>query len=107
MNFLIFYVTCPSEQAAKDIAAHLLEKKLIACANIFPIQSSYRWEGSIQHDDEWVCMLKSTLALEAIVEKEINSIHPYQVPCIMRYEGRANADYTKWIHDQCTNGAIS
>jgi len=104
---LIFYITHPTEQAANAIVAHLLEKKLIACANIFPIQSHYHWEGTQQNEQEWVSILKTTLILESVVEAEIKSVHPYKVPCIVRYEARANADYAQWINDQCTNGAAS
>ncbi len=107
MNILVFYVTCPTEQAANTIVAYLLEQKLIACANIFPIQSHYHWEGALQNDREWVIVLKTTLELEFKVEAEIRSVHPYQLPCIMRYEAKANADYVQWIHDQCTKGDAS
>ena len=107
MNILVFYVTHPTEQAAKDLAAHLLEKRLIACANIFPIQSTYCWDGSTQNENEWVSMLKTTLRLEPAVEAEISAVHPDELPCIMRNEARANADYVRWISDQCTNGVAS
>ncbi|MEW5805687.1 MAG: divalent cation tolerance protein CutA [Patescibacteria group bacterium] len=38
MNKLIFlYITNDSVDGAKKIARHLLEKRMIGCANIFPI----------------------------------------------------------------------
>ncbi|PIN69730.1 hypothetical protein COV93_04350 [Candidatus Woesearchaeota archaeon CG11_big_fil_rev_8_21_14_0_20_43_8] len=35
----IFYVTCSNEEEARKITDILLDGKLIACANVFPIKS--------------------------------------------------------------------
>jgi periplasmic divalent cation tolerance protein len=44
-----FYITNPSKEEAKRIAKHLLDKRIIACANIFPIESMYWWDGKDQN----------------------------------------------------------
>ncbi|GAB4492328.1 MAG: divalent-cation tolerance protein CutA [Saprospiraceae bacterium] len=97
MAFLLFYVTHPDEATARRIAEHLVQKRLVACANIYPIASAYWWQGSVQHEGEWVSILKTRLELEQKLETEIQKIHPYEVPCILRYEVRANEAYEKWI----------
>jgi periplasmic divalent cation tolerance protein len=97
--FLIFYITHPDEATAKRIADELLERRLAACANIFHIQSAYWWEGAVQHDGEWVSLLKTRTDLESALEVAVRELHPYQTPCIMRYEVRANAAYEQWIID--------
>jgi len=38
--FILVYITHETENAAKKISDYLLNKKLIACANIFPITSA-------------------------------------------------------------------
>ena len=43
--------------------------------------------------------LKTSLALERALEAEIERLHPYEVPCIMRFETRANAAYEQWIEE--------
>jgi periplasmic divalent cation tolerance protein len=96
-NFLIFYVTHPDEATARRIADALLQDRLIACANVFPMSSAYWWEGSIVREGEWVSVLKTSLLLEAEVEAAIARIHPYQTPCLMRFEARANQAYCDWI----------
>jgi periplasmic divalent cation tolerance protein len=97
MPFLVFYITHPDEATARHIAARLLDERLIACANIFPIQSMYRWEGVIQQENEWVSIVKTRLALEKDLETALIRLHPYQTPCVLRYEVRANEDYEHWI----------
>lgn len=102
MAFLIFYITHPDEATAKRISESLVQKRLAACANVFPIQSTYWWEGAVQQEGEWVSILKTSVALEAALEKAILDIHPYETPCITRFEARANAAYERWIETCCT-----
>lgn len=97
MSFSVIYVTNENEANAQLLADSLLQKKLIACANIFPIKSAYWWQGNIEHEDEYVAILKTSDALWAKVCEEIEQIHPYDVPCIMRIQAEANAAYEAWI----------
>ncbi|MFN0175274.1 MAG: divalent-cation tolerance protein CutA [Saprospiraceae bacterium] len=97
MPFLIFYITYPDEATARSISENLVTQRLAACANVFPIQSTYWWEGTVQHEGEWVSILKTRFGLESALEKAIEALHPYEVPCIMRFEARANEAYEKWI----------
>src|SRR3989344_3036074 len=41
------YVTCKNKQEAVNISRLLLQKKVIACSNIFPINSLYNWKGKL------------------------------------------------------------
>lgn len=99
MAFLLFYITHPDEATARRVSEHLVNKRLAACANIFPISSIYWWEGAIQQEGEWVTIVKTRLDLENELETEILKIHPYEVPCILRFEVRANKAYEQWIVD--------
>lgn len=100
MSFAIIYITHSSEAEAQRVCGHLLQEKMIACANIFPITSAYWWQGSIQHDNEWVSIVKTTLENWEKVKSEVEKVHPYEVPCIMKFEVEANAAYEKWIRDE-------
>lgn len=97
MAFLVFYITHPDEATARRVSEHLVNNRLAACANIFPISSIYRWDGAVQQEGEWVTIVKTRLDLENELEKEILKIHPYEVPCILRFEVRANKAYEEWI----------
>lgn len=48
MSFIIFYVAHSSEEEARRISDSIVAARLAACANIFPIQSAYWWEGKIE-----------------------------------------------------------
>ncbi len=99
MAILLFYVTHPDEATARRIAGQMVEQRLAACANVFPIQSAYWWDGAVQTEGEWVSILKTSPCCEAALEKALRAVHPYQTPCFLRFEARANEDYERWIMD--------
>lgn len=104
MAFLVFYLTHPDEATARRVAAHLVQERLAACSNVFPITSAFWWQDAVQHEGEWVSIVKTRLDLEEKLEAEIRKMHPYEVPCIMRWEARANADYEAWIVAETKGG---
>ena len=106
-SFLVFYVTHPDEATAQRIADILLQARLVACANIFPITSAYWWEGVIAKEGEWVSILKTPLSLEVAVEAAILKVHPYEVPCVLRFEVKANEAYAVWIEESTGSGVKS
>ncbi len=97
MSFILIYVTHENEEQAKKITTHLLQKKLIACANFFPINSVYWWKGKIEHSPEIVTILKTKKENWDKVKSEIEQIHPYETPCIMKITVEANKEYEQWI----------
>ncbi len=102
MAFLVFYVTHPDEGTARRIAQQMVEQRLAACANVFPITSVYRWQGAVQNEGEWVSVLKTSLEREGDLERALCAVHPYEVPCLLRYEVRANEAYERWIRESTT-----
>jgi len=96
-GFILIYTTYPDKVTAKKVVKHLLEKRLIACANIFPITSMYWWEGNIQDDKEYVAICKTTEENFENVKKEVESIHSYDVPCIVKIPAEANEKYFNWL----------
>ncbi len=97
--FLAIYITHPTEKVAQDISNHLIEKKLVACANIFPIKSAYWWQGKTEQGDEFVSLVKTRPDLWKSVCAEVEQLHPYDTPCMMKWEVEANAKYEQWIFD--------
>ncbi|MFA5796941.1 MAG: divalent-cation tolerance protein CutA [Candidatus Woesearchaeota archaeon] len=97
MAFIILYITHKNIREAKKIVNHLLEKKLIACANFFPIESSYWWNGKIENNKEIVSLIKTKKENWKKVESAVKKIHPYKTPCIMKLTVEANSDYELWI----------
>lgn len=99
MRIIDILVNCPTLETAEAISATLIDQRLVACSNLYaPIQSTYRWQGKLEHAQEHPLMLKTRSALGDAVEAAIRALHPYEVPSILRTEVTANADYIAWVH---------
>jgi len=94
---VLAYITCKDKKEAVKISMHLLKKRLIACSNMFPINSLYWWKDKIVNDKEFVIIAKTTEKNFKILEKEVKKIHSYEIPAILRIKADANKDYLKWV----------
>lgn len=97
-KIIVIKVTFASKEEAKKVALTLLEKKLAACAQIAKIESFYRFDGEICHDDEFLLTIKSEKSLYRAIEAEILTNHSYKVPQIVSFEVDEALDgYKKWL----------
>ena len=94
---IFVYVTFSNSKEAKKITTHLLKKRLIACANMFPIQSIYWWKGKIANDREVAAILKTSKKNLKKVESETKKLHSYDTPCIISWSVYPNFEYKKWL----------
>jgi len=101
-EYIEVHTTLETQEDARKIARRLVEKRLVACAQVLgPISSTYWWKGEIQEEQEWLCTMKSKRALYPRIENEIRAIHPYEEPEILAtpvVEG--SKSYLDWVDDQ-------
>ena len=96
---IIVYITCKNNQEAKKISTHLLKKRLIACTNIFPIDSLYWWKNKIQEKKEIAIIAKTQKNFFFRIKQEVKKIHSYDVPCIDSWSvDGVDEDYLKWLN---------
>ncbi|WP_101297428.1 divalent-cation tolerance protein CutA [Halegenticoccus soli] len=79
------YVTAPPE-AADDLARTLVEERLAACVNSVDCSSVYRWEGEVSDDEEVILLAKTTDERYEELKSRVVELHPYDVPCVERFE---------------------
>ncbi|MBS3105007.1 divalent-cation tolerance protein CutA [Candidatus Woesearchaeota archaeon] len=92
----LVYITCKDEKEAERISTHLLEKRLIACANIFPIKSMYWWSNKIAKHNENAIIAKTNNRNFKKIVAEVKKMHSYEIPCILKLDAAANSDYGAW-----------
>lgn len=100
MEFIFIYITNPTSKEARKIANHLLRKNLIVCANIFPINSLYKWKGKIADENESVLIAKTLKENFNKIKNEVERIHPYSIPCIVKIPVTSNKKYFDWIKSE-------
>jgi periplasmic divalent cation tolerance protein len=98
---IVIYMAVKDLQEANRISRFLLEKRLVACTNSFPIDCMYLWEGQVQEGREYAILCKTVDGLYPRVEKEIKKLHSYEIPAIYSWKvDRANPDYLGWVEKE-------
>lgn len=89
----------PDEDAARQLAGHLVEARLAACVNILaPCRSVYRWEGRVEDGEEFPLLIKTTTRRYAALEQAILDHHPFDVPEIIALPvSRGLPAYLDWV----------
>ena len=99
MTYILVMITTSSREEAEKIAKTLLEKKLIACANIFgPASSRFWWQGKIDEAEEYVVFMKTEERLFEEVAKHVKRLHSYEIPEIIALPiVKGFKPYLEWI----------
>src|SRR5581483_1411099 len=72
------------------------------CVNLLgnPVESVYRWQGKVESAREWLLILKTTRARLSGLEREIRSLHSYEVPEFIALPiGSGSGGYLAWLAD--------
>lgn len=103
-NLRLLYVTTKNIEEARWIGHQLVERRLVACANILPkMESIYRWNGGIQRDEECVLILKTQESRVQEATKAIVELHSYEVPCVVSLPIDAGSGpYLDWLRNEST-----
>lgn len=102
-DFCVVITTADSKELAETLASTLVREKLAACAQIFPITSTYWWNGQVESTPEFQIHLKTTKAAAPRNIQRITEIHPYEVPEIISLPiTQANPTYLHWIQTSTT-----
>jgi periplasmic divalent cation tolerance protein len=90
--------TVGSRAAADELARAVVEARLAACAQVTgPVASVYRWQGAVEHAEEWACRFKTTLAAQPALEAALLARHPYELPEIVMLPLEGSAAYLAWV----------
>jgi periplasmic divalent cation tolerance protein len=103
-EYIQVFTTVEKREDADRIASTVVNSRLAACAQILgPIHSTYWWMGKVEEAGEWLLMMKTRQDLFSALEKEIRTVHPYEVPEIIALPIVAGSEsYLKWIEEETT-----
>ncbi|HWJ60790.1 MAG TPA: divalent-cation tolerance protein CutA [Acidimicrobiales bacterium] len=95
---VVVLVAAADRDQARTIAGALVERRQAACVQLLPIESVYRWEGQVQHDDEVLLLVKSRTDQLAAIEATVCSLHTYEVPEVVVLDvAGGHVPYLGWI----------
>lgn len=97
----IIYTTIEKVEQAELVARTLLDEKLVACVNMWPITSMYTWQEKIEKSSEIAIFLKTKEECHNLVYKRLKEIHPYECPAIITLDvTKAHPDFMQWVQSQ-------
>lgn len=104
MDTLIVLSNLPDREAAIELAAELVERRLAACVNVLgECRSVYRWQGRTENAAEVPVLIKTTAARYPELERAIRSLHPYELPEIVAVPiGAGLPEYLDWVAAETT-----
>jgi periplasmic divalent cation tolerance protein len=91
--------TAGSEDEARKIALHLVERQLAACVNIVPrIESIYRWKEKVESSQEYLLLIKTSAERFPQVRDAIRELHSYGLPeCVAISIEDGSSEYLQWL----------
>lgn len=102
MQVLAVVTTIDRQDAAQALARALLERGLVACAQIDAIESLYHWNGALQQEPEWRVTFKTLATHYEAVRAAILQQHHYTLPAIHAVVLEPiHTPYAQWIAQQC------
>ncbi len=75
--------TVADAASARRLARHIVEQRLAACAQFFPIRSVYRWKGKTVSSKEWALWAKTPVERVHDAVRFIRQEHSYELPEIV------------------------
>ena len=94
---IVVYFTAETKEEAKKISEKLVEEKLAACANYFPIKSIYWWKEKVQRGKEVAVLLKTEEKNFEKIVKRIKELHSYEMPVIEKFDAETYPEVEKWV----------
>jgi len=96
--FSLVYITAGNMEEARKIGKKLVEERLVACVNLFPVSSIFRWQGGIDEENEVAIIAKTKTGKVKNIEKRVKELHSYDVPCVVSFNmDEGSKDYLDWI----------
>ncbi len=95
---IFVYTTTSNKEEADRLAALLVEKRLAARVNSWPIYATYMWEEKAKQAEEFAVLIKSAEAKFQEIEDLIINNSTTRVPRIAAIEAkRINHQFREWI----------
>ena len=105
-NGLVLALTTEaSADRAQLLAEALLERHLVACVSIQPIQSFYRWEGALQRSHEAQLLMKTSAQHLDALRVAVSELHSYDTPEWLSWPVTASPAYGAWARAELSSDA--
>jgi periplasmic divalent cation tolerance protein len=104
-ELVVVVATHPEEEAARSLAARLVEERLAACVQVLPgLHSTYRWAGAVETAQEVRLEIKTTASRLPELTRLYGELHPYEVPEFVVFPApMAMPAYLSWVRESVSD----
>ncbi|ESQ86454.1 hypothetical protein ABAC460_23370 [Asticcacaulis sp. AC460] len=100
MDIVTVSIACANGHQAQEIAQHLVENRLAACAQTHSIRSTYIWQDAMEFSAEVMLTAKTVTAKLPQIEAAVVALHSYDVPEILAQPVTwCSESYAAWLHE--------
>ena len=104
-GLVLALTTEESTERAKQLAHALLERRLVACVSIHPVQSFYRWEGALQSSQEAQLLMKTSAQDLEALRLAVSELHSYDTHEWLSWPVTASPAYGAWAVAELSSDA--
>ena len=93
--------TLHKKEDAVKIGKGLLQEHLIACYNLWPVESAYWWKGKVLEENEVMMFMKSQNQNFEQIRSFIKEKSGYEVPEVIAFEPeRVDKSFELWVDSE-------
>ena len=104
-GLVLALTTEANAERAQQLAEALLERHLVACVYMQPIQSFYRLEGSLQASHEVQLLMKTSAQHVAALRSAVSELHSNDTPEWLCWPVTASPVYGVWAIAELSSDA--
>jgi periplasmic divalent cation tolerance protein len=94
--------TVAARSDARRLAHAIVEERLAACVQFWPIRSVYRWQGKIEDSGEFAVVCKTRASRAPELQRFIRTRHAYELPeLVVTPIAGGLPDYLRWVAEGC------
>lgn len=95
---VFIYTTCANDEEARLLGKMIIDRKMGACVDYWPIDSMYNWKGELKQVKQTMLMITTLESKLEEVNELISQHHSYSTPLIAGIDiRRVNRAYKEWM----------
>lgn len=96
---IVLLVSFEKLEHAETMANYLIDNKLAACVELYPVTNFYVWDGKKQQNKEISGVIKTVGKNFEKIQNAFKELISYDIPQIIKVEATANDSYLQWVKE--------
>lgn len=94
---ILILVSFEKIEHAERAANYLIDQKLAACVELYPVKNFYVWKGEKMAANEVSGIIKTEEDKFEPIKNELQKLLGYEIPQIIKVDATANESYLAWV----------